>query len=99
MTENNPMNVAAAFELLIEEIEAEIEFVKLQAKTAVDEDEFRQVQHWTDQAKKLKAFGDRLAALSAEWEQLAAEIKGEVVKPEIKKPKDRPPDTRPSSRD
>jgi len=28
MTENNPSNVSAAFEILLEEIEAEVDFIK-----------------------------------------------------------------------
>ena len=71
MIENNPTNVSSAFEMLLEEIEAEIDFVTRVGSRAFQSREFGKVEEARDQAEKLTAFRNKVAALRKEWEAIS----------------------------
>jgi restriction system protein len=71
MIENNPNNVASAFEMLLEEVEAEIDFVTGVGSRAFAARATDRAREAADRADALTAFRDRVAALRKEWEELA----------------------------
>ncbi len=72
MIENNPTNVSSAFEMLLEEIEAEIDFVNGVGTKAFDERDYDKAGEALERCSTLTAFRDRVATLRKEWEQIAA---------------------------
>ena len=72
MIENNPSNVSSGFEMLLEEVEAEIDFVNGVGARAFEGRDYDKVKEAHERAGQLTAFRDRLAALRKEWEQMAA---------------------------
>lgn len=72
MIENNPSNVSSAFEMLLEEIEAEIEFVNNVGSRAFEGRDYDRAKEALERAGVLTAFRDRIATLRKEWEDLAA---------------------------
>lgn len=72
MIENNPNEVSSAFEILLEEIEAEIDFVNNIGSKGFDARDYERAKEALERAGVLTAFRDKLAALRAEWESLAA---------------------------
>lgn len=71
MIENNPTNVVAAFEMLLEEIEAEIDFVNTVGSKAFEKRDYDRAKEALEQAGKLTAFRDKAAMLRKEWESFA----------------------------
>lgn len=72
MIENNPQDVSSAFEILLEEVEAEIDFVNGIGAKAFDAREYERAKEALERAGVLTAFRDKVAALRVEWESLAA---------------------------
>ncbi|NLX21031.1 MAG: hypothetical protein GXY55_05075 [Phycisphaerae bacterium] len=72
MIENNPSNVSSAFEMLLEEVEAEIDFVNGVGSRAFQGRDYDKAKEALERSGVLTAFRDRVAALRKEWEQMAA---------------------------
>ncbi len=72
MIENNPSNVSSAFEMLSEEVEAEIDFVNGVGAKAFGSRDYDKAKEALERAGILTAFRDKVATLRAEWETLAA---------------------------
>jgi len=75
MIENNPGNVSAAFEMLLEEVEAEIDFVSRVGARAMEARDYDRAREALEDADRLTAFRDKVAALRMEWDALAAATK------------------------
>ena len=71
MIENNPSNVSSGFEMLMEEVEAEIDFYTRVGSRAFENRDFRKVDEARNQAEKVTAFRDKLAALRKEWDAIS----------------------------
>jgi hypothetical protein len=67
MIENNPSNVSSGFEMLLEEVEAEIDFYTRIGSRAFESRDFRKVDEARTQAEKVTAFRDKVATLRKEW--------------------------------
>lgn len=72
MIENRPENVSSAFDLLLEEIEAEIEFVSRIGARAFEARDYDKAKEVLERSGLLTAFRDKVAALRKEWEALTA---------------------------
>lgn len=72
MIENNPSNVSAAFEILLEEIEAEVDFVNRIGARAFEGREYDKAREALERVAALTAFRDKVAALRKEWDAMAA---------------------------
>lgn len=72
MIENNPQDVSSAFEILLEEVEAEIDFVNNVGSKGFEARDYERVKEAHERAGVLIAFRDKLAALRQEWDTLAA---------------------------
>ncbi len=72
MIENNPQDVSSAFEILLEEVEAEIDFVNSVGSRGFEARDYERAKEALERAGLLTAFRDKLATLRAEWESLAA---------------------------
>ena len=70
MIENNPSNVSSGFEMLLEEVEAEIDFFTRIGARAFGSRDFRKVDEARTQAEKVTAFRDKVAALRKEWDTI-----------------------------
>lgn len=71
MIENNPSNVSSGFEMLLEEVEAEIDFFTRIGSRAFESRDFRKVGEARTQAEKVTAFRDKVAALRKEWDAIS----------------------------
>lgn len=71
MIENNPSNVSSAFEMLLEEVEAEIDFFTRIGARAFENRDFRKVDEARAQAETVAAFRDKVAALRKEWDSIS----------------------------
>lgn len=72
MIENNPSNVASAFEMLLEEVEAEIDFINNVGARAFEARDYDKAKEALERAGTITSFRDRAAALRQEWAVLAA---------------------------
>jgi hypothetical protein len=72
MIENNPTSVVAAFEILLEEIEAEIGCVNQVGARAFDARDYDKAKEALERAAEITAFRDKAVALRREWEKLFA---------------------------
>ena len=72
MIENDPSNVFSAFEMLLEEIEAEIDFVNTVGAKAFEKRDYEKAKEALERAGMLNAFRDKIAGLRREWQELAA---------------------------
>ncbi|MDZ4817781.1 MAG: winged helix-turn-helix domain-containing protein [Planctomycetota bacterium] len=72
MIENNPSNVTSAFEMLLEEVEAEIDFVNGVGSKAFESRDYDKAKEALERTGAMTAFRDKVAALRKNWEQLAA---------------------------
>ena len=77
MIENNPTNVSSAFEMLSEEVEAEIDFVNGVGAKAFEGRDYDKAKEALERSGVLTAFRDKLASLRKEWEELAAKAERE----------------------
>lgn len=71
MKPNPPTNVTAAFELLLEEIEEEIELVNQAGAKAFVEGQYERVDAARQQAERLTAHRRKLVELRKEWQTLS----------------------------
>lgn len=71
MIENNPQDVSSSFEILLEEVEAEIDFVNTVGSKAFEARDYDRAKEALERAGALTVFRDRLAALRSEWDALA----------------------------
>ncbi len=67
MIENNPSNVQSVFEILLEEIEAEIEFINGVGAKAFQTRDYDKAREALQFAGKITAFRDKVASLRKEW--------------------------------
>jgi restriction system protein len=72
MIKNDPTNVEAAFEILLEEVEAEIDFVNGVGAKGFEARDYERAKEALEQAATLTAFREKVAALIREWNGLAA---------------------------
>jgi len=72
MIENNPANVSSAFEMLLEEVEAEIDFINGVGSRSFEGRNYERAQEALERSKSLVVFRDRIADLRKEWEQMIA---------------------------
>lgn len=68
MIENNPTNVRAAFEMLLEEIEAEIDFINSVGSKSFEKRDYERAREALEHAGKLSAFRDKTVGLKKEWD-------------------------------
>ena len=71
MIENNPSNVSSGFEMLLEEVEAEIDFFTRMGSRAFESRDFRKVDEARTQAENVTVFRDKVAALRKEWDTIS----------------------------
>lgn len=67
-------NVLTAFEILLEEVENEIEFINAAGAKAFTERNYTRVEATREQALKLAEFRDKTALLRQEWQQLVKDF-------------------------
>lgn len=72
MIENNPQDVSSAFEILLEEVEAEIDFVNKVGSKGFEARDYERAKEALERAGLLTAFRDKIATLRAEWDSHAA---------------------------
>ena len=72
MIKNNPTNVEAAFEILLEEVEAEIDFVNGVGAKGFEARDYERAKEALEQAATLTAFREKVTSLIKEWQGLEA---------------------------
>lgn len=72
MTENNPTNVFAAFEILLEEIETEIEILNEVGTEAMGKRDYESAREAIERASQVTAFREKVVVLRKEWEKFTA---------------------------
>lgn len=72
MIENNPQDVSSAFETLLEEVEAEIDFINGVGSKSFEARDYDRAKEALERAASLTAFRDKVAALRREWDDMAA---------------------------
>jgi len=72
MIENNPQDVSTAFEVLLEEVEAEIDFVNNVGSKAFESRDYDRAKEALERAGVLTSFRDKISAMQGEWQTLAA---------------------------
>ncbi len=72
MIENKLSNVASAFEMLLEEVEAEIDFVNTIGSRAFENRDYQKAKEALERSASLTNFRDRIASMRREWEGIAA---------------------------
>jgi restriction system protein len=70
MVENDPTTVEAGFELLLEEMETEIEFINQSGAKAFAARNYDAARAVLERADQVTGLRERLAALRAEWEKM-----------------------------
>lgn len=70
MTENNQANVYAAFETLLEELEAQIDTVNSNGAAAFAERDYDRARGALDRAGQLTEFRGKITALRTEWQEV-----------------------------
>lgn len=70
MAQNDPTNVFAAFEMLLEEIEVEIDLMNKTGATAFAGSDYKNAREILERADKATLLRDRLVMLRKEWEAL-----------------------------
>jgi hypothetical protein len=73
MIKNNPTNVEAAFEILLEEIEAEIAFVNDLGAKGFGQRDYEKAKEALQQAGLLTAFREKVDELRREWANLQSQ--------------------------
>ncbi len=82
MSKDNPTDVSAAFELLLEGIEIEIDSLDKVASRASEEHKRKSARNALDRAEQVAAFRDKVVSLRKEWETLTGEW-GDTAREEI----------------
>ncbi len=72
MIESNPTNVFAAFEMLLEEIELEVDFINQAGSKAFQRSDYDSVEQHRKRASQATELRDKLVDLRKEWEVLMA---------------------------
>ncbi len=86
MTENNPISVLAAFNILLEEVKADIDFVKSSGARAFEVGDYDKAKEELERAARVTDFLDKITALQKEYEKLfVCKEDGEDSKPRTKK--------------
>jgi len=67
MIKNNPTNVEAAFEILLEEIEAEIAFINSAGAKGFEARDYDRAREALEQGASLTGFREKVADLRREW--------------------------------
>jgi restriction system protein len=75
--ENSPQNVLSALEILLEEIEADIEFVNRRGASAFERRDYDMAREALELAARVTAFRDKIAALRDEWQGLTALVESQ----------------------
>ncbi len=75
MAEQTPTNITAAFEFLLEELEAEVEFMKQAGVQTLEDRDFGEARDVAALASKVTAHRDRLVELRKDWDRLAEEVR------------------------
>ncbi len=70
MIENNPSDVASAFEILLEEIEAEIEFINRVGAKAFQMRDYDKAREALQMVEQITAFRNEVATLRKKWSTL-----------------------------
>lgn len=70
MTENNPISVLAAFNILLEEVEADIDFVKSSGARAFEVGDYDKAKEELARAARITEFRGKVIALQKEYEKL-----------------------------
>ena len=78
MDKHEPTNVLTAFEMLLEEVENEIEFVNSAGARAFVQGDYDEVDAMRGLAQRLTDFRTRAAELRREWQTLAVEFEPTV---------------------
>lgn len=71
MLDNDPTTVQAAFEILLEEMETEIEFINQSGARAFAARNYEAARSVIERADQATALRERLSALRVEWEKFA----------------------------
>lgn len=74
MNLKNQTNVLAAFEMLLEEVENEVELVNKAGGRAMTEGNYPRAEEALQQGRKLTGFRDEVAKLRRQWRELVAEF-------------------------
>lgn len=72
MIQNNPQDVFTAFDALLEEVEAEVDFVNTVGTKSFEGRDYDRAKEALARAGMLIAFRDKVAALRSEWQGIAA---------------------------
>ena len=70
MTQNDPTNVFAAFEMLLEEVEVEIDFINQAGSKAFQRSDYASVEQHRQRASRATQLRDKLVELRREWDDL-----------------------------
>lgn len=70
MANNETTNVLAAFEMLLEEIEIEIDFINRSGATAIEGRDYEHARNAVEQGDKATLFRDKIVDLRKDWEVL-----------------------------
>ncbi len=74
MTDSNPDNVSSGFEILMEELEAEIDFFTSSGSRAFEIRDFPKVDEARMQAETITAFREKVAVLRKEWDAVSKSL-------------------------
>ncbi len=77
MIENNPTNVSGAFEMLLEEIEAEIDFINKVGARSLEGRDYEGAREALGRASRATTLRDKLVSLRKEWEALTVSHRGD----------------------
>ena len=72
MAENNPSNVLSAFEILLEEIEAEIDYFTGVGSQALQGRDYNKAKELIDHAQAITNFRNQVSGLRKEWTKINA---------------------------
>ena len=72
MIENDPKDVSTAFDILLEEIEAEIEFINNIGSRAFEQGDYDKAREAADRGTSLTAFRSKVLSLREEWEAMVS---------------------------
>ncbi len=72
MTQIDPTNVFAAFEILLEEIEIEIDFINKDGARAIESRDYENAHEAIERGKKSTLLRDRVVDLRKDWDALMA---------------------------
>jgi len=77
MMENDPTNVSGAFEMLLEEIEAEIDFISKVGARSLEGRDYEGAREALGRASRATTLRDKLVSLRKEWEALTVSHRGD----------------------